>query len=216
MIQINLYDIYKKVKSRERSCSNKSGDTIFKCYLMIESARSILDKPTLKNVKAFKRLESDWSRCYDVSSNSIPMATQFEDAIRSTSFYVERPHFNRHHLGWNEGEGAIYCIGSPSKPSQVKIGATTMELYVRLRKMKTRYGYPSIKIYFAVETDHLSDFEDALHKAFSDNRVSGRVKEDSLEWFWTTPEEAFSAAKKIAKSNGFSFKKIKLIDDEID
>lgn len=215
MSQINLYDIYKKVKSRKRSCSNKSGDTIFKCHLMIESARSILDKPTLKNVKAFEKLESDWYLCFDVSANAKSMADQFKEAIRSKNFYVERPVFNRPHLGWNPGEGILYCISAPSKPDQVKIGAVAaMDLYTRLKKFKNRYGYMAIKIHFAVETDDVGVLERAIENSFP--RVSGKVEDDSLEWFWATPEAAFSAAKKIAKSNGFSFKKIKLDYDEID
>ncbi len=103
MSQINLYDIYKKVKSRNRNGENKSANTARKCELMIEYARLILDKPTLKNVKEFKRFENDWLGCDDVSSNAKQMANQFEDAIRSKNFYVKRPFFNRPHFGWNAG-----------------------------------------------------------------------------------------------------------------
>lgn len=211
---INLYDVYKKVADRHREQEKKgvSEETLEKSFLMKKAAKEILEKPTLKRVKEFSKLEDIWWRSPEVSEHSKFISLEFEDVIRSKCFYIEEPTFNRAQTGWSAEEGLVYCISSTSKSGQVKIGATTMDLRKRLKKLKNRYKYSELNIEFAYRTNKVSNLEKLVHKELSPFLVSGRTKGDSVEWYFVTPAKANLTLRKIANLENLHIEKIKLLD----
>lgn len=209
---LNLYDIYKKVADRHRR-QERNGvteSTLQKSLMMKTAAKAILEKPTLKRVKEFEKAETLWWSCSDVPEYSKFISIDFEDAIRSKNFINTPPAINRAHNGWVAEEGVVYCISSPSRNGQVKIGATTMDLCQRLRKLKNRYKYSTINIEFAYKTNQVSILEGNAQDYLREFLVSGKTKQDSVEWFYVTPKKANLAIKKVANLNNISIEKLKI------
>lgn len=203
----NLYLLYKGVYSRMRPKRIlKSYATEEKGRKMVEAAKAIVESPSLMAVTQFKEAEMAWIQSSDVSTNVKLIAPRFESAIISGDYFVDRPHVNRAQTGWVADEGTIYCVSTSSKPGQIKIGGTTMNLETRLQKLSTRYGYDDLTIEFAMEVDHVSDVEAYAHTILENKRVARKVKNDSLEWFLSdtnTAKQAVLAAVEISRQDNY-------------
>lgn len=209
---INLYDIYKKVSDRHRRLeanANISEGTLLLSEIMKETARAIIDKPTLKNVKMFRSAEMKWYKSPEIRVNTDLHAHTFESVIRSKKFTIKKPVFNQSKFDWDAKDGIVYCLTCSSKPDQVKIGGCSkMTLHERLLKLKNRYHKDDILILeFAYKTNETAKLESEIQSELV--QVSGRTKKSSKEWYLTTPSRAKKLLLSLSKENGFIVTKIR-------
>lgn len=90
--------------------------------------------------------------------------------------------------GWNPNFGTVYLAASSAHPGQVKLGSTTLELNVRLRKFQRRYELPDVRPLFAMKVHQPALIEDVVARQLCVFRVSGRTKGVSNEWYRVEPE----------------------------
>lgn len=194
----NLYDIYRKVYFRNRASANKSVYTQIFAASMHDAANLILEKCTLKSVKDFEKEEKNYLKCSDVRSCP-PIANDFFLAIRSKDFYVEKPSINTSGLGLIVTDGIVYFLKSSGKPKQIKIGYTTQDIYLRMNQIRNKHNLPDIDVHFYITTNKASELERALQDSFKLVRVSGRVKDDSKEWFYIDRDRIVNGLFRIAQ-----------------
>jgi hypothetical protein len=179
---INLYGIYKKVYDRNHGASGKSIETQDCSASMHEAAKIILDAQTLQSVKDFERKEKVFLNRFDVNA-WYPIANDFYAAIRSKDFFVKKPPINIFRLDQNDVDGIVYFLKTSSKPKQIKIGQTTQDIYARMNQIRNKHNLPDIDMHFYISTNKSKQLEDAIQNSLKLVRVSGRVKNDSTEWF---------------------------------
>jgi hypothetical protein len=200
MMPINLYDIYRKVYFRCHKAAKKSVYTQIFANSMHDAAKAILEKPTIKSVKDFEKIESIYLICPGVRSGSTPIAFEFYAALRSKNYYVVGPHLNTHRNGKIVTNGWIYFLKSADKPGQVKIGFTTQDVYLRMAQIRNREQLSDLVMHFYVSTNKTSELEDAIHSALKTAQVSGRVeKNKSKEWFYIKGDPLVNALFSMAQ-----------------
>ena len=198
---INLYDIYRKVYFRYHKAKEKSIYTQIFANSMHDAAKAILEKPTIKSVKGFEKIESIYLICPGVRSGTKAIAFEFYAAIRSKNFYVkEHVPLNTHRNGKIVTKGWIYFFKSSDKPGQVKIGYTTQDVYLRMAQIRNREQLSDLGMHFYVSTNKTSELEDAIHSALKTDQVSGRVeKNKSKEWFYIKGDPLVNALFSMAQ-----------------
>lgn len=185
----NLYEIYKRVKQRVKR-AKKSAGTQQKGEVMLAAAACINEKQTLKLVKEFRKAEELWRKSGDVSSATTSLADQFESAIRSGHFVVEKWQGNTHANGYNPDViGLVYCAMVPSKPGQLKIGVTTQPQRDRLKQMENRHGHDNIQPLFSIKVFRPYEIEDFVQNRLISCHVGKYAKGDSKEWYYASPIE---------------------------
>jgi len=190
MRTINLYEIYHSVQRRFNNSKNKSVSTFKKAKKMLDLAERFINDPSFENLNEFRDAEFAWLDSKDVNKSKKYYWDDFYNAYISNDYIVKKPIYNRGHLGWEKTDGIVYGLSSSVKPKQIKIGATGMDLYTRLRKMKSRYDYNGMKVEFAFYINLASKVESFVHDFLEPKRVSGRTKNDSLEWFYISARQA--------------------------
>ncbi len=125
------------------------------------------------------------------------------DAIRNNDYIVGKPLINNEDLrkGSRETKGHIYVGQSSKRPGEVKIGFTTMNLRVREKKFRIRYGYDDFRI-----TDHASTakprkLESLVTAQFRSLRTSGNTNGDANEWYRCSPSDVKRVIDIVAKEN---------------
>lgn len=194
----NLYAIYKQVYVRHRASADKSVSTQILSASMHDAANLIIEKYTLKSVKVFEKEENNYLKCSDVDAKH-PYAKDFYLAIRSKNFYVEKPSINTSGLGKIVTDGIVYFLKSSGKPKQIKIGFTNQDIRLRMNQIKNLHKLPDIGAHFYITTNKATELERALHGSLKLLRVSGRVKDDSKEWFYLDRDRAVNALFRIAQ-----------------
>jgi len=216
MSQNNLYLIYRNVKQRVRpGRSPKSTETQHKAAAMVEAAENLVLPgaiPTLKLVSKFRKAEDAWRNSYDVSASTKSLADQFEDAIRSGNYVIERPYVSifTDEGGYNPQSGLVYCAQSESKPGQLKIGVTTMKLKDRLQKMSTRYGIEEVRPLFTISVSSPAEIEMYAKAKLRDLLVTGCTKGDSVEWYYVSAIEFARAVVDTVEEHGNSVAEVTL------
>lgn len=193
--ETNLYITYKKVKQRIGRAKSKEERIAAEAAKV--AAKSVIDKPTLTNVKIFRAKEMKWLRYASMSARLL--ADEFENAIRSKSYKVERSFMKTNHTGWAPKKGIVYCLTCLEMPGCVKVGATTLKLEKRLQ-LYARHSLSQLSVPFKIETDNPSLVEERAQRILSKNRVRGPNGGQSSEWFRVTVDEA-SRAIVAAKSD---------------
>jgi hypothetical protein len=212
MKPVNLYDIYKQVKQRTRTL--KSIETQRKAEVMISVAKLITISPTLDLVAEFRNAEEQWRFSYDVSTSAKSMADQFEAAIKSNNFVIERWPGNRQGTIVDSPDfGQLYCAKDDSKPGQLKIGVTTMKLSVRLQKMQTRYGYENIQPLFVIQVSKPYDIERYVQNRLRSVLVTGCTKGDSVEWYYSNAIEFARVVVDTVEEHGNSVDEVTLFTE---
>lgn len=192
----NLYLTYKKVSQRERRCT---GQKLNLAEIATKFARVILEKQTLRSVEEFRTAEKKWLEVSSGSSRSI--ADEFERALRSKNFVIERPALSTFYASWDPDTGVVYAANFPEAPGIIKIGATKgaiSSLSSRLDTYATRYKIQRLEIIHAREVDYPSRIENALHQHLSQFRVPVPWNK-SNEWYSLTKRDAIRAINKFAK-----------------
>jgi hypothetical protein len=186
MKQINLYETYRKVKQR----INKSSGKIKKSAAekATKAAKDILDRPTLKLVDKFRKIEQEW-RLY-AHGNSVSIADEFEKAIRSKNYIIEQ-NYSSHAAGWNPKTGYLYCFSTRDYPGFVKIGATTrLCIEKRAEEYRVRRKLSNIKIICAYQTENPSKKEAEIHECLREYKVYPLKIRKSNEWFKISQKRA--------------------------
>lgn len=180
----NLYITYKKVKQR----ISRSRDPIARtaAEAAAAAAADLIKCPTLKGVNIFRKIERKWLSL--ATAGALPLADEFENAIRSKSFIVERPAMNAHHAGWNPPHGTVYCLVCNEMPGCVKVGATTLTVNKRSQLLAGKHCLTGVRITFSLEVGSPSKVEATVHKALRRLRVHG--PNGSMEWFKVQPKVA--------------------------
>lgn len=201
---VDLYEIYRLVKQRNKKdrIANKSESTLLKIESMVKAAKDITEKHTLKNVAVFRKAEWSWFNSYDVKNDVVLYADEFENAIRSKNFVISKPPMNTLSCGWNPNSGIVYCFVSTSKPGEVKIGATTMELMARIKKLAKRYNYENVEVFFYQAVNYPSRVEEDVKRLLGSKIVSGYSKTGSIEWYKVSRRGAINAVKQAIQLNG--------------
>ena len=84
--------------------------------------------------------------------------------------------------------GSLYVLTSNARPGQCKIGATYMDVDIRVSKYVSKYGY-NVNLYFR-QKNIMNPFNRKLEisKKYSHLRHSGNTFCDSNEWYCIAPE----------------------------
>jgi len=210
MKPINLYDIYRKVSHRRRSI--KSIETQRRAEAMRDAADAIIDRPTLKLVKEFRKAEDLWLDSDDVLSN-MNFADQFEDAIRSKNFVSERSFYDPRGINGTRQTGVVYCAMSASRPGQLKIGFTTLKLKVRFQKMSKRQNIVEPYPLFAISVSYPAMIEAHAKSNLREYLVSGCTQGQSVEWYETSAIRIARTFVSSIVAHGSSVDKVMLFPD---
>jgi len=176
---VNLYLIYKNVKQRVERSSGVKYEYALQAHAC---AKVLLDNPTLSQVKKFRVAENKWLKLAGTTSKSI--ADQFEDAIRSKNYVVQKPILNTIDSGWNPKFGCIYAMTSPDLQGLVKIGATAGEIWElpkRVESYKYRYSLSEVNIALSIYVRYPAEKEREIGRYLDSKRVVGVGK--SNEWY---------------------------------
>lgn len=182
MSKVNLEVIYKKVYRRSRS-DRASPNLLSLAQNAREAASNILEKPTLKNVATFRKIENQWLA--RSSANARSCADEFEEAIRSKNFFVQRAQLNIYALGFDPKKGWVYVLVTNDHPGCIKIGSTTayQTPKQRINTYKSKVSLNHAQVAFEIETDFPSRIEHLVHIKLEKKRVSGPNGTKSNEWF---------------------------------
>lgn len=194
----NLQRLYKVAYHRTR-CEH-SETTIKIAEEVREAARIIRDTATpfhdtqnMQMLNHFRETEKKWLKRPDVHTTRI-LADDFENAIRSNEF-IGGPlvTHRRPGNGWNPTSGLVYCAVSSTRVSWIKIGATVMDLELRLKKFRYKYGYPDMSPIFSMRLTLPAEVEEEAHRRLESFRVAKRITGDSNEWFMVSAAKAIAA-----------------------
>lgn len=175
---VDLALIYAKVKQRAER------DRHLPCGALAETARlaarELMSSQTQSAARKFAEAERVWLNARPRFLE--PMGQNFKDAIRSGNFVCNYRTVNNLNTGYDPPIGWIYLVTSTDRPSQVKIGCTTLELRRRLLKIR-RLHEPKALLYSARWVRFPARLEALLHSEFRKQRVAGNIAGASTEWF---------------------------------
>jgi hypothetical protein len=195
---MNLYLTYMKVRQRIRRASDE------RCRVAAEeaadAARKIIESPTLKRVASFRRCEDRWLSYAGARARSL--ADEFESAIRSGTFTVERPILSTRYAGWKPKTGTVYCLSCDDMPGCVKIGATTQSARDRAALLAKRYSLSGVTVFFSLLVDDPSAVEERAQLSVEHLRVRGPKGSKSNEWFRLGQRSAIRVLKEAASPSG--------------
>jgi hypothetical protein len=91
---------------------------------------------------------------------------------------------------WNTSNinGEVYIVTAPKFPDSSKLGATTLDIYERIRKFENRYRY-KIELYYSIEIISPFEFEKFIEDQIKDKRLEGRSSENTNEWYSIHPSQ---------------------------
>jgi hypothetical protein len=114
-----------------------------------------------------------------------------EAAVHLGAYTLERPHQINHPYKKKNESGLIYILSSPDRPSQIKLGATTMDIYDRCANYKSKYGYEVKPEKFMTVLKPFG-LERTVSSQVKEYRVAGNVSGDSIEWYKLLPMELWN------------------------
>jgi hypothetical protein len=91
---------------------------------------------------------------------------------------------------WNTSNinGEVYIMTSQKFPESSKLGATTLDIYERIRKFENRYRY-KIELFYSLEIISPFEFEKFIQDQIKDKRLEGRSSENTNEWYSIHPSQ---------------------------
>ena len=181
---INLYETYRKVKQRARHSFGSQRKIAMQAT---EAAKLILESPTIKSVRAFKKFDNEW--LIGARRNSISIADEFESAIRSKNYEIVKP-YSSFQTDWDPEIGFLYCFASNDYPGNVKIGATEDSMELRLNTYKARRKLNHLKVVIAVWTKFPARKEKKIHDILHPHKFYPPTIKKSNEWFQITQKRA--------------------------
>lgn len=131
----------------------------------------------------------------------------------NTGSFVRKPTISILSAGFNPSSGLVYCATSASKSGQLKIGVTTMKLKTRLRKIAPRYGIAEVRPLFTISVDYPAEIEHHAQVKLRGCRVTGKTKNDSVEWYRTTAIDFARAIVDTVEQRGNTVLEVTLFAD---
>lgn len=115
-------------------------------------------------------------------------------AVLADSYTLNRPYEIAHFYKEREDDwSTIYVLSSPTKPGQVKLGATT-NILKRIASYKSRYRYP-IKLEKSEWVKNPMRLEKIVSDLAAKHRVSRMTHGDSIEWYGMSAAKMWSLVK---------------------
>jgi hypothetical protein len=174
----DLAKLYAKVKQRAERDRGTPWEELGKAARA--RAKEIMFAQTLAATRRFAAAERAWLGERDRVLE--PVAPEFAEALRSGDFVCNYKTINNLNTGHDPEVGWIYLVKTPTRPDQVKIGYTTMELRRRLLRIR-RLHEPDAELHWARWVKYPARLEGFLHSELREVRVAGNVTGDSIEWF---------------------------------
>ena len=152
-----------------------------------DAAKLILESPTIKSVKAFRKFEDAW--LIGARRGSISIADEFESAIRSKNYEIVK-RYSSFQTDWDPKVGFLYCFTSNDYPGTVKIGATEDSMQLRLNTYKSRRKLTHLKVVIALWTKYPARKEKKIHDILHPHKFHPPTIKKSNEWFQITQKRA--------------------------
>lgn len=189
-------ELYELIKTRERRDQHQS----WACQARDarDAARAVLERPSLRRVEKFARLERHWSH---ERGGGWPLAApEMKVAVGSAAVEPPRRRINSYLTGDDPSEGWVYAFSSRSRPDELKIGYTTLSMNRRLQNFRRSKGPSDATVAFAAWVRRPSLLEHDLHHVFSSRRCAGYAPGGSTEWFRCSLDEVVGMAKALSFS----------------
>jgi T5orf172 domain len=177
-MKYDLEQLYRSVKARVKRSADDPEKLKF-AETAAKFAREFRDSPNIENLNLFKAAEVEWSY---YSSTQRLFWMDFEDALNSGDFCVNRSFIKTASSSWNPSSGWIYLAVAKDKPGRIKIGHTTTALHKRFDLYQRRYGY-LIEAIYANWIPYPKEIEKLAEEKFKKHRVSSNTIGDSNEWY---------------------------------
>ena len=103
---------------------------------------------------------------------------------------------------WNSTNiyGEVYILTSENMSGCTKLGATTLDINVRVRKYEHKYGY-KVNLFYSLEIISPFYFEKFISEIIREERVWSKSSEHTNEWYFISPGHL----QKIIESNISNF-----------
>lgn len=108
------------------------------------------------------------------------------DSISNGTFIIDVPYPVARRWNTEYMIGHVYVMTSEEMPGLSKLGATMMELDVRVNKYRNRYGY-EVSLYFAQEFLGPFSVEKKIGELILDRRLHGKNEHHTNEWYEIQP-----------------------------
>jgi len=109
-----------------------------------------------------------------------------EASVNLGAYTLTRPYQIDHLYKEENKSGTIYVLSSPARPGQIKLGATTMNIFDRCAKYESKYGY-KVKPEKFMTVLKPFELENLVKQQAKENRVAGNAWGDSIEWYELPP-----------------------------
>jgi hypothetical protein len=186
--KVPTMDLYKAYKIMKQRAKRRPHDHISQELSKIARSIFYFDgdvEKILTKIQAIREVEKKLQyglKCY---------GKEMEDAVLSGKYTIERPYAIRHRFDRNNRKGLIYVMSSKSRPGQVKLGATTLSIYKRLKCYENKYQYSVKAEKWKTVVDPFV-LENDIAKKINKYRVAGNTTGDSNEWYHLSPEQLWN------------------------
>jgi len=187
-------DLYKAYKIMKQRANRRPYDLISQELSNIARSIFYLDgdvEKILTKIQAIREVEKNLQyglKCY---------GKEMQDAVLSGEYTIDRPYAIRHRFDRNYRKGLIYVMSANSRPGQVKLGATTLSIYKRLKRYENKYQY-SVKAEKWKTVLEPFVLENDIAKKINEYRVAGNTTGDSNEWYHLSPEQLWNVVIETA------------------
>jgi hypothetical protein len=110
------------------------------------------------------------------------------DSLSKGNFIIDVPYPVARRWDTEYMTGHVYVMTSDEMPGLSKLGATMMDLDVRVNKYRNRYGY-EVSLFFAQEFLGPFSVEKAIGELILDYRLHGKNEHHTNEWYEMKPEK---------------------------
>ena len=108
------------------------------------------------------------------------------DSISNDNFIIDVPYPVARRWNTEYMTGQVYVMTSNEMPGLSKLGATMMDLDVRVNKYRNRYGY-EVSVYYAQEFLGPFSIEKKIGELIVDRRLHGKNEHHTNEWYEIEP-----------------------------
>lgn len=183
---LDLYKLYKQLY--QRSNRNPYDEdleemtALAKAIAKIKYLENKYQKSTKKNQKDVLELAKNLNRMEVEYCPRVIFTSNLLEALKTNTFKVDVPHVKSHSWLNLRLSGYLYLFSAKSKPGQVKVGATTLEIERRASTYSSKFGYlVKVESYHFLDDCFKAELE--LARQLSEYRTSGNVWGDSNEWY---------------------------------
>jgi hypothetical protein len=113
-------------------------------------------------------------------------APEIIQVIKNERFLINIPYPVARRWNSEYMQGNVYIMTSKEMPGLSKLGATMMELDLRVRKYSNRYGY-AVNLYFSKEFIGPFTVEKIIGEKIQDHRLASKNELHTNEWFKIEP-----------------------------